>query len=79
MHVVLMGDKLSGLPMHLILQKEQSENKDKISFGLWYNFIAIPLAAGILFPKYGILLSIIAALLMATSSIAVVINALSLK
>ena len=41
--------------------------------------VAIPIASGVLFPKYGILLTpSIAALLMAISSITVVINALSL-
>ena len=47
--------------------------------GFWLQLTSIPLAAGILFPKYGILLTpSLAALLMAISSITVVINALSL-
>ena len=53
--------------------------KQNLTWAFGYNLLAIPLAAGILFPKYGILLTpSIAALLMATSSITVVINALSL-
>ncbi len=79
--VVLMGDQLSGLPYALCLAKNTIRKiKQNIFWAFGYNMIAIPIAAGILFPKYGILLSpSIAALLMATSSITVVINALSLE
>ncbi len=79
--VVLMGDQLSGLPFALSLAKRTIRKiKQNILWAFGYNLIAIPIAAGILFPKYGILLTpSIAALLMATSSITVVINALSLK
>ena len=53
--------------------------KQNLFWAFGYNLIAIPLAAGVLYPKFGILLSpSIAALLMAISSITVVINALSL-
>ena len=78
--VVLMGDQLSGLPYALSLAKRTIRKiKQNIFWAFGYNLIAIPIAAGILFPKYGILLTpSIAALLMATSSITVVINALSL-
>ncbi len=79
--VVLMGDQLCGLPFALSLAKRTIRKiKQNISWAFGYNLIAIPIAAGILFPKYGILLTpSIAALLMATSSITVVINALSLE
>ncbi len=78
--VVLMGDQLCGLPYALSLSKKTIRKiKQNILWAFGYNLIAIPIAAGILFPKYGILLTpSIAALLMATSSITVVINALSL-
>ncbi len=78
--VVLMGDQLSGLPYALSLSKRTIRKiKQNLLWAFGYNLIAIPIAAGILFPKYGILLTpSIAALLMATSSITVVINALSL-
>ncbi len=78
--VVLMGDQLCGLPYALSLAKRTIRKiKQNILWAFGYNLIAIPIAAGILFPKYGILLTpSIAALLMATSSITVVINALSL-
>jgi len=79
--VVLMGDQLNGLPYALNLAKKTIRKiKQNLTWAFGYNLIAIPIAAGILFPKYGILLTpSIAALLMATSSITVVVNALSLK
>ncbi len=78
--VVLMGDQLNGLPYALNLSKKTLRKiKQNLTWAFGYNLLAIPLAAGILFPKYGILLTpSIAALLMAISSITVVINALSL-
>jgi len=78
--VVLMGDQLNGLPYALNLAKKTIRRiKQNLTWAFGYNLLAIPLAAGILFPKYGILLTpSIAALLMAISSITVVINALSL-
>jgi len=79
--VVLMGDQLNGLPYALNLAKTTIRKiKQNLTWAFGYNLLAIPLAAGILFPKYGILLTpSIAALLMAISSITVVINALSLE
>ncbi len=78
--VVLMGDQLNGLPYAFNLAKKTIRKiKQNLIWAFGYNLLAIPLAAGILFPKYGILLTpSIAALLMAISSITVVINALSL-
>ena len=78
--VVLMGDQLSGLHYGLILAKKTiNKIRQNLFWAFGYNLIAIPLAAGVLYPKFGILLSpSIAALLMAISSITVVLNALSL-
>ncbi len=78
--VVLMGDQLNGLPYALNLAKKTLRKiKQNLIWAFGYNLLAIPIAGGILFPKYGILLTpSIAALLMASSSITVVINALSL-
>ena len=79
--IVLMGDKLSGLHFALNLAKKTIRKiKQNLFWAFGYNLIAIPLAAGVLYPKFGILLSpSIAALLMAISSITVVCNALSLE
>ena len=78
--VILMGEKLDGLPYALSVAKKSIRKiKQNLLWAFGYNLIAIPIASGILFPKYGILLTpSIAALLMATSSITVIVNALSL-
>jgi len=78
--IVLMGNKLNGLHYALKLAKKTIRKiKQNLFWAFGYNLVAIPLAAGVLYPKFGILLSpSIAALLMAISSITVVINALSL-
>ena len=78
--LVLMGDKLNGLHYAFrIAKKTIKKIKQNLFWAFGYNLLAIPLAAGILYPKFGILLSpSIAALLMAISSITVVLNALSL-
>ena len=75
-----MGEKLDGLPYALSVAKKSIRKiKQNLLWAFGYNLIAIPIASGILFPKYGILLTpSIAALLMATSSITVIVNALSL-
>ena len=78
--IVLMGDQLNGLTYALNLAKKTIRKiRQNLIWAFGYNLLAIPIAAGILFPKYGILLTpSIAALLMAISSITVVFNALSL-
>ena len=79
--LVLMGNNLSGISYAFRLAKETIKKiKQNLIWAFGYNLIAIPLAAGVLFPKFGILLSpSIAALLMAISSITVVLNALSIE
>ncbi|WP_452232276.1 heavy metal translocating P-type ATPase [Lacinutrix sp. MEBiC02595] len=54
--------------------------KQNLFFALIYNTIGIPIAAGVLFPVFGILLSpMIAALAMSFSSVSVIANALRLR
>ncbi|MFT4790486.1 MAG: cation transport ATPase [Arcticibacterium sp.] len=54
--------------------------KQNLFFALIYNTLGIPIAAGVLFPFFGILLSpMIAALAMSFSSVSVIGNALRLK
>lgn len=54
--------------------------KQNLFFAFIYNTIGIPLAAGVLFPYFGILLSpMIAALAMSFSSVSVIANALRLR
>lgn len=57
-----------------------SNIRQNLFFALIYNTLGIPIAAGILYPIFGILLSpMIAALAMSFSSVSVIVNALRLK
>ncbi len=54
--------------------------RQNLTFAFIYNAAGIPIAAGVLYPWFGILLSpIIAALAMALSSVSVIGNALRLR
>jgi len=54
--------------------------KQNLFFALVYNTIGVPVAAGVLYPVFGVLLSpMIAALAMSFSSVSVIANALRLK
>ena len=54
--------------------------KQNLFFALIYNTLGVPVAAGVLFPFFGILLSpMIAALAMSFSSVSVIANALRLR
>ncbi|WP_442846084.1 heavy metal translocating P-type ATPase [Leeuwenhoekiella sp. H156] len=54
--------------------------KQNLFFALIYNSVGVPVAAGVLFPFFGILLSpMIAALAMSFSSVSVIVNALRLR
>ncbi len=79
--LVLLGENLEALPNALQLSKEAMlKIKQNLAWAFGYNLIALPIAAGVLLPSSGLLLSPpLAALLMALSSISVVVNALSLK
>jgi P-type Cu+ transporter len=54
--------------------------KQNLAFAFVYNALGVPLAAGVLFPFTGLLLSpMIAALAMSLSSVSVISNALRLR
>jgi Cu+-exporting ATPase len=54
--------------------------RENLIFAFAYNAIGIPIAAGALYPAFGILLSpIIGALAMSLSSVSVIANALRLR
>ena len=79
--LVLLGDRLGGGPEALCLAKRtMAKIRQNLFWAFGYNLIALPIAAGVLLPGYGLLLSPpLAALLMASSSVSVVLNALSLR
>jgi Cu+-exporting ATPase len=72
LHGILKAKNLSHAVMKNI--------KQNLFFALIYNTLGVPVAAGVLFPFFGILLSpMIAALAMSFSSVSVIANALRLK
>ena len=79
--VTLMGNSLQGVVNAIGLSKATTFNMKQNLFGAFlYNVIAIPVAAGILYPFSHILLSpMIAAAAMALSSVTVVSNANRLR
>jgi len=79
--ITLVKGDLHGIVKAHKLSKEVMKNiKQNLFFALIYNTIGIPLAAGVLFPVFGILLSpMIAALAMSFSSVSVIANALRLR
>lgn len=78
--IALMGSSLEGVSKTIGLSRATLKNiKQNLAGAFVYNIIGIPVAAGILYPVFGILLSpIIAAAAMSMSSVTVVSNALRL-
>ena len=79
--VILMSGDLRGIPNAVALSKATLNNiKQNLFWAFVYNIILIPVAAGALYPVFGILLSpILAAAAMGLSSIFVLTNALRLR
>ena len=79
--VVLMSADLRAVPIaHAISRATIRNIKQNLFWAFAYNATLIPIAAGVLYPFFGILLSpVFAAAAMAASSICVVSNALRLK
>jgi len=79
--IVLVKSDLLDCVVALKLSKATMKNiKQNLGFSFGYNTLGIPIAAGLLYPFFGILLSpIIAAGAMSLSSISVLLNALRLK
>jgi Cu+-exporting ATPase len=79
--ITLVKGDLNGIAKAKQLSHNVMRNiKQNLFFALGYNVIGIPIAAGILYPFFGMLLSpMIAALAMSFSSVSVIVNALRLK
>ncbi|MFD7627781.1 heavy metal translocating P-type ATPase [Streptomyces sp. NPDC059851] len=79
--ITLISGSLTGVVTAIRLSRATMRNiRQNLFFALIYNAIGIPLAAGVLYPLWGIRLSpIIAAAAMALSSLSVVANASRLR
>jgi Cu+-exporting ATPase len=79
--ITLLKGDLNGIVKARVLSAAVMSNiRQNLFFAFIYNSAGVPIAAGILYPVFGILLSpIIAAAAMALSSVSVVGNALRLR
>jgi len=79
--VTLVKGDLRGIARAATLSRATMRNiKQNLAFAFGYNALGIPIAAGVLYPFFGILLSpIFAGAAMALSSVSVVTNALRLR
>jgi Cu+-exporting ATPase len=79
--VTLLNGDLTGIVRARRLSEKTMRNiRQNLWFAFVYNAAGIPIAAGVLYPMFGVLLSpIIAAAAMALSSVSVITNALRLR
>jgi P-type E1-E2 ATPase len=79
--VVLVKGDLRGIAKARLLSQHTMKNiRQNLFFAFCYNFIGVPIAAGVLFPWFGLLLSpMIASAAMSFSSVSVIGNALRLR
>ena len=79
--IVLVKGDLRGIAKARLLSQHTMKNiRQNLFFAFIYNFMGVPIAAGILYPWFGILLSpMIASAAMALSSVSVIGNALRLR
>jgi len=77
---LLKGDLLGIVRARRMSQATMRNIRQNLFFAFVYNVAGIPIAAGVLYPFFGILLSpIVAAAAMAVSSVSVIANALRLR
>ncbi|MDW8849110.1 heavy metal translocating P-type ATPase [Flavobacterium sp. MMLR14_040] len=79
--ITLVKGDLNGIVKAKKLSHSVMKNiKQNLFFAFIYNVLGVPIAAGILYPVFGILLSpMLAALAMSLSSVSVIVNALRLR
>ena len=79
--ITLIGGDLIGIERALLLGRATMVNiRQNLIFAFGYNALGIPVAAGVLYPVFGLLLSpMIAAAAMSLSSVSVITNALRLR
>jgi Cu+-exporting ATPase len=80
-HLTLVKGDLRGIARARTISQQTVRNmRQNLGFAFVYNALGVPVAAGVLFPVFGLLLSpLIAALAMSFSSVSVVGNALRLR
>jgi Cu+-exporting ATPase len=79
--VTLVRGDLTGVLQAIVLSRATMSNiRQNLAFAFGYNALGIPIAAGVLFPTFGLLLNpMIAAAAMSLSSVSVIANALRLR
>jgi Cu+-exporting ATPase len=79
--VTLVKGDLAGIARARALSRMTMRNiRQNLVFAFAYNAVGIPVAAGVLYPTFGILLSpVVAAVAMSLSSVSVIANALRLR
>ena len=79
--VTLLRGDLRGLVSAVVLSRATMRNiRQNLVFAFLYNTLGIPIAAGVLYPFFGILLSpVLAGAAMSLSSVSVIANALRLR
>jgi Cu+-exporting ATPase len=79
--ITLLKGDLRGILKARILSRATMKNiRQNLFFAFFYNLIGVPVAAGVLYPIFGLLLSpMIASAAMTFSSVSVILNALRLR
>jgi Cu+-exporting ATPase len=79
--ITLVKGDLAGIVRARALSRATMRNiRQNLVFAFAYNIVGVPVAAGILYPAFGIVLSpVVAALAMSLSSVSVIGNALRLR
>ncbi|MDR6157341.1 Cu+-exporting ATPase [Chryseobacterium sp. SLBN-27] len=79
--ITLLKGDISGVAKSRLLSEKLLKNiKENLFFAFIYNVLGVPVAAGLLYPFFGILLSpMIAAAAMSVSSLSVILNSLRLN
>lgn len=79
--IILLRPSLAGIVSSILLSRAILRTiRQNLFFAFAYNILGIPIAAGVLYPFFGILLSpMIAAAAMSLSSVSVIANSLRLK
>ena len=79
--ITLVKGDLRGIEKAILLSRAMMRNiRQNLFFAFIYNVLGVPIAAGVLYPFFGILLSpIIAGAAMSLSSVSVIANALRLR